>query len=462
MIIFSYFEGQVRILLGYNPVARIPFDILLVIGILRTFIIQKKFIDMERIPPLIVRFMVIHLAWWTLELFNPTGAGPLPTFATAKYYVFPFFLFFALSLRPIDIKSKFFQQFLIIMLIITFLECALCIHQMGQGAELLWKISGNYKNLFKKFSNFEGFFFRPWGTTHAPGSAAILLYLSLPLSFLVDFSFFKSKKFRVFILTSIVVIILLSWFTLFISQIRSALIKHLLITATYSLIYFTVAKNKAGLIVRTGFFIVIIGAIIALNQNAYNKLDKELNLTSSLDRLEVLANSNVTDHRSGFLHALGYAWEKTVYPLGYGPGMCTSYLPHYGRQRARLIEYDKNDFWALDNLYVFLSLELGVGFFSYIGSIFTIVLFTSLRTLVLLRRGHFDKVKSLIPSLTIFYILIIGNWGAIALPFNPESFYFWLYASIAVSVAFSREVKEDGEVENKVEKDEDSTALIAS
>ena len=101
-------------------------------------------------------------------------------------------------------------------------------------------------------------------------------------------------------------------------------------------------------------------------------------------------------------------------------------------------------------------------FFSYIGSIFTIVLFTSLRTLVLLRRGHFDKVKSLIPSLTIFYILIIGNWGAIALPFNPESFYFWLYASIAVSVAFSREVKEDGEVENKVEKDEDSTALIAS
>ena len=104
--------------------------------------------------------------------------------------------------------------------------------------------------------------------------------------------------------------------------------------------------------------------------------------------------------------------------------MCTSYLPHYERQRAEFIDYKKDDFWALDNLYVFLSLELGIGFFFYTGSIFTIVLFTSLRTLILLRRRYFDKVKSLIPSLTIFYILIFGNWGAIALPFNPEKFLF--------------------------------------
>ena len=93
MILFSFFEGQIRILLGYNPIARILFDILLVIGILRVFIIEKKFYESKNIPPLILWLIILHIAWWVLELFNPLGAGVFPSFATAKYYIFPFFCF---------------------------------------------------------------------------------------------------------------------------------------------------------------------------------------------------------------------------------------------------------------------------------------------------------------------------------------------------------------------------------
>ena len=147
---------------------------------------------------------------------------------------------------------------------------------MVQGEELLFKISKNYKNLFKKFANFEGTFFRPWGTTHSPGSGSILLYLSLPLSFLINFSSLKSKKVRVFLIVSIGIIVLLSWFTIFISQIRSALIKHILIVFVYSFIYFVVSKNRVSLVIRASVFLVFIGAFTLVNPKLFQGLENSL------------------------------------------------------------------------------------------------------------------------------------------------------------------------------------------
>lgn len=452
MILFGFFEGQGRILLGYNPLARVLFDILLILGIARVFIKEKRFFSLHSMPPLIFRFMILHFIWWVIELFNPIGPGPLASFATAKYYIFPFFLFFAMTLKPIDIKSRFFQNFIIILLIVTALECALCIHQMSLGSEFMGKISGNYNSLFKKFENFTGFFFRPWGTTHAPGSASLLLYLSLPLCFFVDFDQYKTKKGKSLIIIGVIFVILLSWFALFISQVRSAWIKHILITFTYSFIYFAISPNKLKLTIRSIALTLIFGTVLSVFSGSFKKVEKDLNLTSAFGRIAELEKSNLQDHRSGFMTAATYAMEKVVFPLGYGTGMCTGFLPQFEKQRRSLLEFAHDDFWALDNLYVFLTLELGIGALFYLGSVFSIIIFISIRALVLFRRAKFNEVRILVPVLSVFYILIIGNWGAIALPFNPESFYFWIYASIGVTTAFYRK---DSETE-EIPMDEDS------
>ena len=80
------------------------------------------------------------------------------------------------------------------MMIVISIECFLCIYQLSQGTEFMTRISGNYASLFRKFKEFAGWKFRPWGTSHNPGGMSQYIYLTIPLVLLVDKESFKYLK----------------------------------------------------------------------------------------------------------------------------------------------------------------------------------------------------------------------------------------------------------------------------
>lgn len=443
MVLFGIFEGQGRVIMGYNPIFRVLFDILLLIGMLKVFIKHKRFINKKYIPNIIYYIITIHFFWWLLELFNPLGAGPFASFATAKYYIFPIFLYYAHLLEPLDINSKAFQTFCIVLMLSLTAQCILCIIQLSHGTEFMSGMSSYYTSLFDKYKYFEGFAFRPWGTSYNPGGASQFLFLCLPLVLLINPSQFTNKKSKVTFNLFFYLFIALNWFTLFISQVRSAWIKHILIMLTFALLTFGFSKFKIKLISKFVLSIAILGSIGFFAAQRFTDLEKTMDLASSIDRIENLRSKGVSNQREGLKEVIHQLNIRLKLPLGFGVGMCTSFLPHFPARRKQIVEIPDWHYWAMDNAYVFALLELGLGAFFYLGVFFSIILLITIRGLILLRRRHFEKVRIVIPIISIFFVLLVGNWGAISIPFNPESFYFWLYAGIASATVFNRSSEEE-------------------
>ena len=111
--------------------------------------------------------------------------------------------------------------------------------------------------------------------------------------------------------------------------------------------------------------------------------------------------------------------------------MTTNFLPAYEVTRRSAIGTAPTDYWNLDNLLAALVLELGVGAIFYASAIFFIV-FSLLSILYhCLKRNLIPAfLKISIPVSTVLFI-VIGNWGAVAIPYNPESFFFWFWVAFA-------------------------------
>ncbi|MGB0454804.1 MAG: hypothetical protein ACPGJV_13930, partial [Bacteriovoracaceae bacterium] len=433
-IIFGLFEGQGRILMGYHPIFRILFDGLLLLGVLKVFLNKKKIFDRKVLPSYFYILMALHFFWWCFQLFNPLAAGVLPSFATSKYYIFPFFLFLAFTLDPMKIESEKVNRFIIVLMFVMLLQAILCIVQMLNGQPFMNSISTNYSNLFEKFKEFSGFRFRPWGTSHTPGGMSLFFYLTLPLILLIDFGKIKKAKTKLFLKIIFPLFIIVSWTSLFISQVRSAWIKHILISLATGLIYFIATKYKVRKLasyVFTVTFVLVSGCLLVVNSS---DIGDKIDLLSSIERIEELRDQGVLTQRAGPGEIIKFLIERTRFPLGFGPGMTTGYLPHYERRRQELIEIPKYHFWSMDNFFAFIILEMGVGAIFYFGSLFSIVAIVSARTMRLYKEKNFFYLQKIGAVFVGIVIILLGNWGAVGIPFNPESFYFWIYCAIGIQV----------------------------
>ena len=354
LLIFSIFEGQGRIVWGYHPAFRLIFDILSLILVMRVIIQNKKIIDQRYFSKLTIIFLTLHFSWWVLELFNPSGAGFFASFITAKYYIFPFFLLMAFVSEGVAIKELFAQKMIVIIFIMMILISLLCFHQQEMKNELMTKVSPYYLSLFAKFKEFTGERFRPWGTSHSPGGMSIFNYLLVPLFFLFDPKVLaKTTPIRIILNGLSYAFILLSFAACFLSQVRSAFFKMILIFASIYLLRFLTSKFKLKQIV------VGLLALGALGAYSPNFIDQDF-FSGALGRFDQLSNEGVASQRSGPLEVYRHLVEKVEYPFGYGPGMTTGYSLAFQEKRDERVYTGAkhSDFWSLDNLYVFLFLEL--------------------------------------------------------------------------------------------------------
>jgi len=430
LILFSFVEGQGRVLWSYNPFFRIVFDLYCFVFILKLFGQNKKYIIKENIPVVCYIFFLLHILWFLLNLFNPYGAGPIYAFAAIKYYIFPPLLFFSfLNLKELK-EVAYLQRIGFYIVCLSVATIILCSHQMSVGEESVYKISNNYQNLFDKYKGFTEAFFRPWGTSHVAGGMAIYLFLTVGFIFL-----FYSMKGKAKNLFWFLIVILGSWFTLFICQVRSAMIKHLLIFITVSYAYVLTAKFRARYLALgvIGAILMVIISFKFIDQ--FDTITKELNLDFAIKRYEVLLdrdNEKSSGGRGGVDHIYNRIVNDTNWPFGFGPGMLTSFLPRYEERRKELTEIDPVRFWAGDNLYLFLFLEMGIGALLYIGLIYSAPMVIIYKLYV--NSKSLSKVQRRLAIMSVFIMMIIitGNWVAIGICFNPESFYYWLWAAIGV------------------------------
>ena len=153
-------------------------------------------------------------------------------------------------------------------------------------------------------------------------------------------------------------------------------------------------------------------------------------VTRALDRYEGLAESGLLANRLDFDTFMRVFDEKVELPFGYGLGMTQNFLPDFQARRVKYVDKPAVAFWSNDNLMVFLLLELGLGAFIYLFIVFAVNLSLYSRFVNLLRWRQVSGFTILAACCVTCFVLTIFNWGAVALPFNPESFFFWFWVAM--------------------------------
>lgn len=422
VISFLFFEGQGRILLEYNPIVRILFDSMLALAILRQIIQKKKLINTDRLPVFFIVLFILHSLWYIFEIFNIYNVGFSAPIAASKFYIFPFLLFFSFLNTDFNVEDDHFARLGKTLLVLIMVEVAVSTNQLIQGAPLMNAISAYYKIIMRGV--FVGLMFRPFGTTHMPGGISTYLVWSFALLLLPKRS---SKIFTFFIWLAI----LGGGFTIFTTQVRSALIKYALIILTTFVSILLISKNRIKVLILTS--LILVSATVAISLTPISDtIITTLNLSASIERAATLKKGKLVkvSRRLDLDNFLNIAQEKlSTHPFGFGPG-----LPTLGKDllgNDPIINADA--VWSYDNLIIFLIIDFGYGFIFYFLFLVGITVYLGLQTLQCYKKRQYQILKIKLISLSVTVIILIGNWGAVGIPFNPESFFFWLWTTIGIT-----------------------------
>ncbi|MBY0516470.1 MAG: hypothetical protein K2P81_06155 [Bacteriovoracaceae bacterium] len=432
IISYGFVEGQGRILWGYHPAARIAFDLLIVLATLRGFVTRRD-VKLARFLPIHMLFLIsLHFLWYLVEIFNISGINTLAAIAGTKVYVFPFFLLIYFRQNEAIFTSDYLQKISNLILFLLILECALGIFQLQNLEGFLLDTSEHYRRAMRG-DIFTLDKFRPFGTTQLPGAISVFIFLSMGLIFL-------RKKFQKWMIAFLVPVFYLFFIVLIICQVRSAMIKTALVLVGILISLFINSKEKMATIVRVSSIAAILIPVAVFF--VYPKIEKQveayINLEAGFERWEGLDEVNdVSKHRLTPSQVADIMFEKLYeFPIGVGPAMTGA----SGSLSTDLIQkdpiYDKNTFWGYDNFYLSLVIEFGYGAIFYIAYFLSVPLALMYFLKVVFLAKDFQSSKVISICLVNILIILAGNWGAIGLSYNPESFFFWLWTAIGFNTYY--------------------------
>lgn len=355
----------------------------------------------------------------------------------------PIFLF-TLSLN-IDVtgSNDKFQKFCKVLFIFYAAEIVISYFQFFGGSEFLNKISPLYSTLFAKFSVFQGKTFRAFGTSFAPGGYVAHLYLGTPILFFINND---KARFRYIILP---LTILFSWVAFFLSGVRSAWLKNIMIILGVVFFFFIQSKVKfistSKMILLTATLILSVTIILPLVQFKSESYD----LTGKIGRmLELVSTSEVVEvggekvgirqkkkHRMDLDDFFNFL-KKVEVPFGTGIGMGGINVPGAIEARNARISKDYDFFWTGDNLYFFLIFELGLGSLFILMTILTLPVYFLKGSLRSMRAGNSEIARVLSICFVFLLTIIIGAWGAVGILLAPESLFFWFVAGLGMRQYF--------------------------
>ena len=421
--IFFTIEGQGRIIWHYHPLFRNIFDLYLIIIVTKNIVTTKSIFLPKEFPNIFKFLFVGHFLWYLIQFFNYQSVGPLGPLVATKIYIFPMLFFFMLVREKPRFDEDSLQLFSNKILFLIGAQAALVIFQMSQGEEFLFNITQYYERPLK--GAFYGPAFRPFGTSHVAGGMA------LNMSYSIAFLFFGKKNST--IKTILITIVLIACiFSGVIMQVRSALLIMLFIL--FCCLFIKVYYSRVRTLIIPFILIVPIFFPLALsNLDIVQKAFPNLNLTHSIQRLKDIDSINkMSQKRASPAIMIGALKAKLKEaPFGLGPGRTGSANSLFINKIKNDPKYNMNWSWTFDNLFVALAIDLGYGMIFYTLIIILLPLYIFWNTILL----AIKKVNILIPFVCSLNVLIIlaSNWGAIALPYNPVSFFFWVWLAFGVN-----------------------------
>lgn len=422
-LVFFFIEGQGRVLTGYNPLMRNIFDVYLIVILIKSIISDRKIIDLKAVPISFNILIILHFVWYIVQIFNFQNLGSMAVIFAAKIYILPL-LFFHLFLREkLDIRKYGQTRLFLFLTILIGGQVILIFHQMGLQEQHLLNISPYYRKIMSE--RFIGLLFRPFGTSFVPGG------ISVHFAYITALLLIVKPKLRLFSLVKLILIASMI-FACFTMQVRTSLIQLALIVFFSYVALSFVSRLRFILIPIIMSFLFLIP--IALESSSHlAEIFPNLNLDYAIRRIQVLRNiDDIQVQRasfSKFFDTLTDRLDKT--PLGLGPGRT-------GAANSMFVDRIKADIlfgidysWTLDNLFISLAIDFGWGMIFYSLLVIGLPIYIILRTLYFSYRNRTFYQTPTVLGITVFVILL-SNWGAIAIPYNPVSFFFWFYCAIAL------------------------------
>lgn len=426
VIAMIFVVGQGKILWSYHPFFHIAFDYLQILFIFKVIYQKKKIFEISSLPLGLLIPLALHLMWYFTQLFNIYNVGFVGTLAAGRVYVLPIIFFLAVLNISFDQEKEKLSNLARVCFFSFIAISSIALWQTFKGESFILGIAHYYAIVMGEA--FIGNLYRPFSTADQPGGYAIYLATLAPLILIFPIS----SRFN-FIFISLV--IPLTMVSAIISQVRSAYIKYFAILfLSYLLIL--IAKRLSPLSLFKKF--IAVGTTITFFSLLTFSLTENLDLESSFQRFSSLFDRQaVSQARHGpdvIFASIGQ--RLTENPLGLGPGRTGAAA---GFSRDRIVNdpvYGLEYSWAHDNLFVSLATDLGWGMFIYIYLITMIIFYLFISTLRFYKNKDTVNFQIIAPCFIANLILVLGNWGAIGLVYNPESFAFWLFTGIALKVTF--------------------------
>lgn len=420
-----FIEGQGRILWGNANWTKIVFDGIVMLSIFKIFISNKKIFNVKEIPRPLIFLIIFHFAWYLLEFSNLDSVSYFAVLAASKVYIYPLLFFLGLTQIDFKISESLFQKNLNFFSALLILELILTFYQYTMKENFILQISPHYQEAMRDFI-FAGEKYRPFATTYAAGAISSYFYLT------VGFIFLKRKN----LVNTILKFTITSALTVAIifCQVRSALIKIVLTVLLIQIgeLVFQRFKFKSLINLTIATIVIIFGAKYL---NETNFMPEDSGIENIRSRLYSLGDAQIVQNaRLTVPEFIKIATEKIVErPFGLGPGL-TGAVGRLSIDQVRESYFlNIGMLWTNDNLFITLLVDFGVGAIFYILLLFYIPLYF-IRFMIIFYR---DKLPSeynvLLVSISAIITIIIGNWGAVGLTYNPESFVFWFFAAIGFS-----------------------------
>lgn len=422
--IFFFIEGQGRVLSNYNPLIRNIFDIYLIIILVKSVISNKKLIDFKKTPLFVTVLILMHFSWYFIQLFNFQNVSFLAVLTGSKIYIFPILFFLMFIQEELDINKYDQKSLLRSFIFIILLQVFLVFFQMIYKEAHLLAISPNYNRIMRGI--FIKDLFRPFGTSFISGGISVhLAYISAFLFILKS-----NNKLDVILKTITISTMILACFVM---QVRTSLIQLILISISAGAIQLLASRFKLFLVPLLFGLIMLIP--VAINNSHYlEEKFPDLNLGQSISRLQALSSlKDVKSNRASsslFFETLESKLTKT--PFGLGPGRTGAANSLFVKEIKADILFDMSYSWTLDNLFISLAIDFGWGMIFYSLLVISLPCFILAQSIVI-----FFKNKKIDLILTISSIvtcsILASNWGSIAIPYNPTSFFFWFFLSISIT-----------------------------
>lgn len=422
ILVLFFIEGQGRILWEYTAWSRIVFDLILLYLVLKIFIQKKKIFDFSKVPKFFILFVTLHITWFFVQFFNINSLSYFAIIASSKIYLYPLLFFSSLIHGDFHLDENNFKKFFSFFLFLFFLELILTIHQFNLKESFILQISPYYEKAMRD-QIFTGDLYRPFGTTNLPGAPSLFIFLTIGLFFIKKISFLNSLVRTM--------IILLSAYVLILCQIRSALIKFALILIIIYIGDLIYHRFKAKYLLNIlGMFFVLFVATQYIQEKKQNKENQDLEYVQ--DRFASIGDTNkISSSRLSINQFFQMAYEKLLdHPLGIGPGL-TGAIANLARDELTTNQFiNLKTIWTGDNLFISLVIDFGIGAIFYILLILFIPFYFFNFLILFYKNKIFKHYKILLVSFATTLVIILGNWGAIGITYNPESFIFWLFSAI--------------------------------